>query len=82
MTSSAEPREAAGKTVHIDATQTEIGSAGPFARVFVDPALTTPWGFHCTVCDSLAVAADTMGRLERTACRNTPRPDGWGAAPA
>jgi len=80
MSSPAEPREAAGQTVHIDATQTEIGSEGPFERVFVDPALTTPWGFHCTVCDSLAVAADTMGRLECTECGNIRRPDEWDAA--
>jgi hypothetical protein len=80
MTPQAEVRETGGATVHIDASQTEIGSEGPFERVFVDAALTTPWGYHCTVCDSLAVAADTMGRLECTECGNLRRPDEWDAA--
>jgi hypothetical protein len=80
MSQPVEAREAEGATVHIDDSLTEIGSKGPFARVFVDAELTTPWGYHCTVCDSLAVAADTMGRLECTDCGNLRRPDEWDAA--
>lgn len=69
-----------GDSVFVARDEGEIGSEGPFYRVFRSEAREQPYGYYCSNCGTLDNAMDTMGRIRCNVCGNTRRPDVWDAA--
>jgi len=70
----------AERTVFVDYTDSDTGSAGHFYTVWSDEEQASQYGYFCANCDTLANAMDSMGRIECDNCGNTRKPTRWDAA--
>ena len=73
-------KSADGKTVYVDESDRDDGSAGKFYGVYADEDATEHYGYFCANCNRLANAMDAMGRIECDSCGNARRPTRWDAA--
>ncbi|WP_136717864.1 GNAT family N-acetyltransferase [Halorientalis salina] len=69
-----------GETVYVDHDDVERGSLAPFHVVYADQDREEKYGYHCSKCDSLANAMDSMGRIECGQCGNSRKPTRWDAS--
>lgn len=69
-----------GQTLHVDDSDGDRGSKGPFFVAYTDGDKRERWGWYCSHCRSLATAMDPMGRIECTDCGNVRKPTEWDAA--
>ena len=69
-----------GRTVYVDHDNHERGSKAPFHVVFTEREGDTPYGYFCSNCNTLALAMDSMGRIECETCGNVRKPVRWDAA--
>ena len=72
--------ETDGRTVYVDHDNHERGSRAPFHVVFTEPEGDAKYGYFCSNCNTLALAMDSMGRIECEDCGNVRKPMRWDAA--
>jgi len=69
-----------GRTVYVDHDNHERGSKAPFHVVFTEREGDDRYGYFCSNCNTLALAMDSMGRIECESCGNVRKPVRWDAA--
>jgi len=69
-----------GRTVYVDHDNHERGSRAPFHVVFSEREGDARYGYFCSNCNTLALAMDSMGRIECETCGNVRKPVRWDAA--
>jgi len=69
-----------GSTVYVAPDEGDVGSKGPFLRVYVSADRETPYGYLCGNCETIDNAMGTMGRIVCNRCGNTRKPEVWDAA--
>jgi hypothetical protein len=70
-------RTAEGETVHVDRSEGERGTKGPFFVAYVSSDAEERWGYFCGSCETTDNAMDAMGRIECNVCGNAKKPDDW-----
>lgn len=68
------------RTVYVDHDNHERGSLAPFHVVFSGHEGDDRYGYFCSNCNTLALAMDSMGRIECETCGNVRKPVRWDAA--
>jgi len=68
------------RTVYVDHDNHERGSKAPFHVVFTEREGDAKYGYFCSNCNTLALAMDSMGRIECETCGNVRKPVRWDAA--
>jgi len=68
------------RTVYVDHDTHERGSKAPFHVVFTEAEDEDRYGYFCSNCNTLALAMDSMGRIECETCGNVRKPVRWDAA--
>ncbi|WP_324663091.1 GNAT family N-acetyltransferase [Haloarcula sediminis] len=69
-----------GRTVYVDHDNHERGSKATFHVVFTEREGDDKYGYFCSNCNTLALAMDSMGRIECESCGNVRKPVRWDAA--
>ncbi|MDS0281168.1 GNAT family N-acetyltransferase [Haloarcula onubensis] len=69
-----------GHSVYVDHDNHERGSLAPFHVVFTTREGDDRYGYFCSNCNTLALAMDSMGRIECETCGNVRKPVRWDAA--
>ncbi|WP_277540407.1 GNAT family N-acetyltransferase [Haloarcula laminariae] len=68
------------RTVYVDHDNHERGSKATFHVVFSEREGDDRYGYFCSNCNTLALAMDSMGRIECESCGNVRKPVRWDAA--